>query len=263
MRIDGLAIMVTGASSGIGRETTLLLARQGASVLAVARSQGRLAALAAEQPGITPVVADLTAEAERARVMDAAGPLDVLVNNAGLGWIGKVEDMPAADVRHLVELNLLALIDLTQRALPAMLAKRSGLVVNMASAASWVSIPPLTMYSATKFAVQGFSDGLRRELAGSGVGVATVNPGPVKTHFATRAQIEDRPTDDLPDHGMPGVPAALVAHAVARAIRRRHVPGYATIAVPRVFGLARFGALPGLRYTTDALALVTRRYGLR
>jgi len=263
MRIDDLTIMVTGASSGIGRETAVRLARRGARVVAVARSGDALKVLAASQPGIIPMVADLTDEAQRAALIDSAGPLDVLVNNAGIGWIGLVEDMAPADVRQLFELNVLALIDLTQRALPGMLERRRGVIVNVASAASWVSIPPLTVYSSTKFAVQGFSEGLRRELVGRGVSVATINPGPVDTRFAARALIENRPTDQMDDHKMPGVPVAWAARAVVRAIERRRVPGYATIAVPRAMGLARLGALPGLRYTTDAFALASRRFGLR
>lgn len=255
--------MVTGASSGIGRATARLLAQRGAHVVAVARSGDALAALAASQAGITPMVADLVDEDQRAALIDSAGPLDALVNNAGIGWIGRVEDMEEADVRQLFELNVLALIDLTRRVLPGMLERRRGVIVNVASAASWVSIPPLTVYSSTKFAVQGFSDGLRRELVGRGVKVATINPGPVDTRFAARALIENRPTDEMDEHKMPGVPVAWAARAVVRAIERRRLPGYATIAVPRAMGVARLGALPGLRYTTDALAIAARRFGLR
>lgn len=259
MRIRTRSVVVTGASSGIGRETALAFARRGARVCAVARSADLLEELAASEPGITPLVADLTDDADRARVIDVVGEVDVLVNNAGIGWVGPVEEMPAAQVRQLFELNVLALIDLTQRVVPAMLERRRGHVVNVASVASWVALPPLTVYSATKFAVQGYSDGLRRELAGRGVSVATINPGPVATRFGPRAQVEDRATNELGDGLMSGVPPSLVARAVLRSVRRAGWPGYASIAVPRLLGFSRLGALPGLRWVVDAGALVSRR----
>ena len=259
MRIQGLSVVVTGASSGIGRETATALARAGAHVWAVARSADLLDDLVDEQKGITALVADLTDEAQRASVVDAAGQVDVLVNNAGIGWIGTVEEMPLAQVRQLFELNVLALIDLTQRAIPGMLQRRRGHVVNVASVASWVALPPLTVYSATKFAVQGFSDGLRREMLGRGVSVATINPGPVATRFGPRAQSKDRASENLGDHLMPGVPASLVARAVARSVRMAGWPGYSSIAVPRVLGFSRLGAVPGLRWTMDAVAQASRR----
>lgn len=258
MRVRGLNVVVTGASSGIGRATAVLLAAKGARVTAVARSRGPLDELAAAHPGITPVVADLSVEADRASVAEGAGAVDVLVNNAGIGWLGPVETMPAEQVRKLFGLNVLALIDLTQRVLPGMLDRRRGHVVNVASAASWVAIPPLTVYSATKFAVQGFSDGLRREVAGRGVSVTTVNPGPVATRFGARARFEDPLTERMDDGLMPGVPASMVARAVARAVRMGSLPGYSSIAVPRPVGLLRLVVLPGGRLVMDAVAVATR-----
>ncbi len=263
MRIQGLSVVVTGASSGIGRETAALLARRGARVWAVARSEELLEELAATQSGITPIVADLTDERQRAAVVDSAGTVDVLVNNAGIGWVGAVEEMPASRVSQLFELNVLALIDLTQRVLPGMLERRRGHVVNLASVASWVALPPLTVYSATKFAVQGFSEGLRRELAGRGVSVSTINPGPVATQFGPRAQVEDRATEELGGGVMIGVPPSMVARAVLRSVRMAGCPGYATVAVPRVLGASRLASVPGLRWVVDAAALVSRRPEMR
>lgn len=259
MRTSGLSVMVTGASSGIGRETAIALARRGARVSAVARSSDLLDDLAAGQEGITPLVADLTDDGERASAVEAAGEVDMLVNNAGIGWVGPVEEMPADQVRQLFELNVIALIDLTQRVLPGMLERRRGHVVNVASVASWIALPPLTVYSATKFAVQGFSDGLRRELVGRGVSVATINPGPVATRFGPRAQSEDRASEDMGHGVMGGVPASLVARAVVRSVQMAGWPGYSSIAVPRAIGLSRLGAVPGLRWLTDAAGLASRR----
>lgn len=251
--------MVTGASSGIGRETSLLLANKGARVRAVARSEEALRALAGEHPAIIPHVADLTVPAERASLVEAAGEVDILVNNAGLGWTGLVEDMPAERVRHVFELNVLALIDLTQRVLPGMLARKRGSLVNVASVVSWVATPPFTVYAATKFAVQGFSEGLRREVAGRGVAVSTVNPGPVATKFWARSTSEDRPSEHLGDGVKPGLPPALVARAVVRAVRLGAFPGYETIAVPRPLGLVRLGAMPVARLALHAGSLLSRQ----
>ncbi|MDQ3574843.1 MAG: SDR family NAD(P)-dependent oxidoreductase, partial [Actinomycetota bacterium] len=124
VRVRGSEAVVTGASSGIGWETALLLARKGARVRAVARSEDDLQKLAGEHPGIVPHVADLAVEDNRVGLVETAGEVDILVNNAGLGWTGLVEDMPADRVRRLFEVNVMALIDLTQRVLPGMLVRR-------------------------------------------------------------------------------------------------------------------------------------------
>src|SRR3954469_5644331 len=251
MRVRGVNAMVTGASSGIGRATAVLLARKGASVWAVARSEGALKELASEHPSIRPVVADLTDEAARRDVMAQAGTLDVLVNNAGMGWMGLVEDMPFDEVRRLYELNVLALIDLSLQCLPRMLDARRGHIVNMSSAAAWVTFPPLSVYGSTKWAVQGFSEGLRRELNGRPVSVTTINPGPVTSRFGSRAHATQLPTDALVEGGWVGVPASWVARAVVRAVHLGAWPGYSTIAVPRIVGLSRIGGLPVTQWIVD------------
>jgi hypothetical protein len=250
MRIRGSRVVVTGASSGIGRSTALLLARRGAEVVAVGRNVARLHEMADRSQRITPVVADVTIDTDRARIVDAAdGRVDVLVNNAGVGWTGMVESMPAAAARNLFETNVLALIDLTQRVLPGMLERRHGHVCNIASVAGFVSIPPVSVYCATKFAVQGFSEGLRREVGGRGVVVTCVNPGPVSTRWLNRAMVGD---GIEVDPTFSGVPPGLVAFAVYRAILLGRMPFYGSIAVPRLVGLGRLGAVPGVVGTVDA-----------
>ena len=259
MRVAGSVAVVTGASSGIGRATALLLAREGARVLAVARSQSDLQDLSGEHPEITPHVADLSSAEDREALVTAAGDVDILVNNAGLGWTGLVEDMPGERIGQLFEVNVVALIHLTKGMMGGMLARRRGHVVNVASVASWVAAPPYTVYASTKFAVQGFTDGLRRELRGRGVVVSSVNPGPIATKFWARSGTHDRPSEQLDDDLKPGLPPTTVARAVVRAVRMGGLPGYATIAVPRPLGLVRLGAVPGLRLAVDASSLLSRK----
>ena len=248
MKLQDANIVVTGASTGIGRATALLLASKGARVTIAARDEERLRAVAGEHRGITPLRADVTNEADRTTLVAAAGDVDVLVNNAGLGWHGLVEDMPFANVRELVELNVLSLIDLTQRVLPGMLARGHGHIVNIGSIAGYVGVPGETVYCATKFAVQGFTDGLRRELRGRGVDVTLVAPGPIKTEFLARATTGAPATEPgALDHGLS---AEAVARAVLRALTRR-IPGYRTITVPRIGGWSRLAAVPGIARATD------------
>ncbi len=258
MRISGSTIVVTGASSGIGRDAALRLAKRGARVWAVARNGDRLAALAEECAGITPFVADVSVDEARAALVEAVGDVDVLVNNAGLGWSGAVVEMPAADVRRLFEINVIGLIDLTQRVLPGMLARRHGHVVNIGSVAGWISAPPLSVYSATKFAVAGFSEGLRRELIGRGVSVGLIAPGPIASEFFPRSKgITDGKGAPMNSSGAP--PVSIAGRAVVRSIRMAGIPGWGTIAVPRVAGLARLGAVPVVSRAVDVVSVVTRK----
>src|SRR5579884_1252876 len=263
MRIKGSRIVVTGASSGIGRLSALALARRGAAeVWAVARSGKALDALATEHPVIRPEVLDLSDRATRRRFADRLDGVDVLVNNAGIGWTGLIEDMPQEAVERLFEVNVLAPIELTKAVLPGMLERRRGRIVNVTSAAAWVSLPPLGVYGSTKWALQGFSEGLKRELNGRGVAVATINPGPVRTSFGESARSDNRPSDTLTGTRMPGVPTSWVARAVVRAVRLGALPGYQVIAVPRLMGLSRLGGAPITGWTVDLVSLATVRVRL-
>lgn len=260
MRVSGRVVIVTGASSGIGWATALHLAARGATVIAAARNLDRLERLAEESPRITPVRCDVTVDDDRAALVDAAGPrVDVLVNNAGLGYLGAVERMEADDVRTLFETNVLALVDLSQRVLPGMLERGRGHIVNVASVASWVAFPPYSVYASTKFAVQGFTEGLRREVIGRGVTAATVNPGPIATEFYERSAGATGTGEPSATSVGPGT--GMVARAITRSVRLRHVPGYQVIAVPRVIGLARIGAVPGIGRLVDVATLPTRLLG--
>jgi short-subunit dehydrogenase len=248
MELNGSRVLVTGASTGIGRVTALRLAHNGARVWAAARDEQRLKSLAAEHPEIVPVPADVSDNADRAALVEQCEPVDVLVNNAGLGWKGLVEDMAPVKVRELFDINVLALIDLTQRVLPGMLERRRGHIVNVGSIAGYVAAPGETVYCATKFAVQGFTDGLRREVAGRGVQVTLIAPGPIKTEFMARIRTgQPAEEEGALDYGLP---PESVAKAIVRSLTRR-APGYRTITVPRIGGFSRLGAAPGLARATD------------
>jgi len=253
--VRGRVIVVTGASAGIGRATASRLSRAGATVVGCARDPVRLAALAAATPGIETRVCDVTDPDHRAALVDAVlgrhGRIDALVNNAGVGWEGLVEDMSADDVVRLYTTNVVALVDLTRRVLPGMLARGAGDLVMISSGAAWVAVPPLTVYSSTKYAVDGFVEGLRREVWSRGVKVHSVNPGPVRTEWLARSRGYSPAEGDPEEVLSPGVPAEWVAAAVERSLRR---PWSRTVAVPRVVGLARLLQVQPLRTVIDLTA---------
>ena len=262
MELRDRTVVVTGASSGIGREVVEAFGARGAKVFAVARREQRLVGLARGRAGVVPVPAYVTDEGDRERIVATAGAVDVLVNNAGVGWWGLVEQMPFEEVRRLYETNVLAAIDLTQRVLPGMLERRRGHVVNVSSQNAFVASPPLTVYASTKFALQGFAEGLRREVAGRGVRVSTVNPGPIRTEFAEAAPGGE--AVDLPGKfNAVALPPSLVANAVVRAVEREGLPGYAEISVPRVLGLSRLASLPGVTRLLDLATVPARSLAAR
>jgi short-subunit dehydrogenase len=217
VELRGAVCLVTGASSGIGRATALRLARGGSRVVLLGRDQPALDEVAAKTTG-TVVVADLAdpSEVERAAAesLAVAGRVDVLINNAGEGWAGKFADINPLRAELLVRTNLLAPIRLTRALIPGMLERKSGYIVNVASIAGHVGVRGEVVYAATKAGLIGFSESLRYELAGTGVGVTVVSPGVVRTAFFERA---GRPyTRRFPRLLDPD----RVARAIVRAIQR-------------------------------------------
>ncbi len=191
----GKTALVTGASSGIGAAVARALARQGVRVILTARRAERLELLADEirRDGgeAHVIVADLADEAERGRVLararELAGGVDILVNSAGLGWYGYGSDMPWDVAREMIQTNMAALAHLTLLVLRDMQARGAGHIINISSIAGSLPEQGTALYSATKSFVDSFTTALHRELAGAGVRISLLRPGPVQTEFFDRA----------------------------------------------------------------------------
>jgi NAD(P)-dependent dehydrogenase (short-subunit alcohol dehydrogenase family) len=178
--------LVTGASSGIGEATVRALLADGCQVFAAARRLDRMAPLAAA--GATLLSLDLTDDASIGAAVEAikatTGRLDVLVNNAGYGSFGALEDVPLAEARRQCEVNLFGLARLCQLALPMMRVQKSGRIVNVTSMGGKLGEPFGAWYHATKFAVEGLSDCLRMETAPFGIDVIVIEPGMIRTEWS-------------------------------------------------------------------------------
>ncbi len=177
---------VTGASAGIGEATAHALLAAGYQVFAGARRLDRMAALAAA--GATLLKLDLTDDASIVAAVDAmqdaTGRIDVLVNNAGYGSYGALEDVPLDEARRQFEVNVFGLARLCQLVLPTMRAQKCGKIVNVTSIGGKIWEPMGAWYHATKFAVEGLSDCLRVEVARFGIDVIVIEPGAIRTEWA-------------------------------------------------------------------------------
>jgi NAD(P)-dependent dehydrogenase (short-subunit alcohol dehydrogenase family) len=177
--------LVTGASSGIGEQTALGLKAAGFRVFAVARRVERMQALSDQ--GISVFGMDVTDDASMvtgvSRVLDEASRVDVLVNNAGYGSYGALEDVPIEEARRQFEVNVFGLARLTQLVLPHMRAQGSGRIINVSSIGGKFYEPLGSWYHATKFAVEGLSDSLRIEVESFGIDVVLIEPGPILTEW--------------------------------------------------------------------------------
>ncbi len=223
--------LVTGASSGIGAAFAKRLAAEGSDLVVVARRQDRLEALAAELTAASGVrvetlPADLTVPLElaavEARLRDPDRPVDLLVNNAGAGGHGAFASLPVDDVEAMVRLNLLAPVRLTSAALPGMVARGSGGIVNVSSISGEQPIPFVATYSATKAFLTSLSESLHDELRDTGVTVTAVLPGFTRSEFHDRADM---------GRSIPG-PFWITSDAVAKAALAAVARGQA-ICVPK------------------------------
>lgn len=191
-QLAGLRVLVTGASQGIGRALCIVAAKRGCKVLAAARSKELLDQLAAEVRAaggtIETVIADVTDPADRQAMLDAAvrhfGGLDVLVNNAGIGATGHFMDSDPRVLRQVFEVNFFGLAEATRTFLPTLRRGTTPAVVNISSIVGRRALPARGLYAASKFAVAGFSEAIRAELAKDGIDVVVVNPGLTRTNFS-------------------------------------------------------------------------------
>jgi len=179
--------LVTGASSGIGRETALKLAEKGFSVIAAARRKERLVDMTDNVQGITPVQVDLAEPEDTKKFCDylaqLSTPVSVLINNAGYSIRGALEDVPVEAARRLFEVNLFALMRVTQACLPAMRNQRKGIIVNLSSIVGKFTFPGSGVYAASKHALEAITDAMRMELEPLGIRVVAIRPGPINTEF--------------------------------------------------------------------------------
>ncbi len=178
-------ILLTGASSGIGYDTAIALAKQGHKVYAAARRVERMEPL--RQYGITPLRMDVTDEQSMQEcvqtILSNEGHIDVLINNAGYGYFGAIENVPMDDARNQLEVNIFGLARLCQLVLPTMRAQHSGRIINTSSVAGKSVLYYGGWYHVSKYAVEAFSDALRMELKPFGIDVVIIEPGAIKTNW--------------------------------------------------------------------------------
>lgn len=191
--------VVTGASSGIGADIARELAARGHGLTLVARREDRLRDLAAELGAgvrVETIACDVADPDARAGLFDEIAnrglTVDILVNNAGIGTIGSVTKSPVADEIAQVRVNVEAVIDLTTRAVQQMVPRGHGAILNVGSTAGYTPFPGQSGYAGTKAFVKTYTEGVRAELAGTGVTVAMLAPGPVRTEFLQSAGMDER-----------------------------------------------------------------------
>jgi len=184
-------VLITGASSGIGKQTAIEFAKLGSNIILVARRKDKLEQVENElkQFNVTTLICPCDVskkdqvEIMSKTVLEKFNFVDILVNNAGFAIYGSVLDLSIEEIESQMETNYFGMIYCTKNFLPLMLKKKSGHVVNVASVAASFGLPGIASYCASKFAMLGFSEGLKHELSGTGVGITVVSPIMVKTDF--------------------------------------------------------------------------------
>ncbi len=254
-------IVITGASTGIGRALALAWARTGATIVLNARDEVSLARVAREVTaagGVAFVEAgDVTDEAHRQKLIDRAlhecGRIDVLVNNAGRGYYGAARNIDVGELTALFALNACAPLRLSQLALEP-LARTRGTIVMISSVAGVVAAPRMGAYAATKFALEALSASLRAEVASSGIRVLVARPGPVDTGFRTHAITTDGTAGVRPKGA-----GAQTAERVAEQIVHAVATGRTILETSLFVRVASFTA----RVTPRAFLWITQRMARR
>jgi hypothetical protein len=236
----GRVALVTGASSGIGAAVARSLAREGMLVILLARRVERLDELAWEIRAAggeaETLPADISLEKERVsvfdRVTDRFGRLDLLVNNAGMGYFGFAAEMPWQTANEILAVNISAIVHLCLLFLPGMKKRGSGQVINISSIAGKMPNQGIAVYSGSKSFLDSFSTSLYREMRGSGVNISTLRPGPVSSEFFDTSQERSSGNRRTPGE-LFAIPPERVARAVISLVhrprRRAYVPSYLVV----------------------------------
>jgi NAD(P)-dependent dehydrogenase (short-subunit alcohol dehydrogenase family) len=243
---SGKTALVTGASSGIGEATALQLAELGYTVYAAARRVDRMADLAAR--GIRTKSVDVTEDGSMVALVETiiadTGRIDALINNAGYGMYGALEDVPIEEARRQFEVNVFGLARLTQLVLPHMRAQCDGYIVNISSMGGKIWEPLGSWYHASKFAVEGLSDSLRVEVTEFGIKVVIIEPGTIRSEWADIAAAQLEATSA----NTPYARQAKLVAAGLRAAERLFIAAGPEV-VAEVIGKAVQDPRPRTRYT--------------
>jgi len=226
--IKDKVVLITGASSGFGKDAARLFAKEGCKVVLAARRLDRLQTLAAEiQSAGGEALAIPVDVAERAEIevmvqtaLDLYGRIDILFNNAGFGsvnWLEKFD--PERNIETLIRVNLIGTMLVTRAVLPHMLKRREGHIINMASVGGLIAAPTITTYSASKFGVRAFTDALRREVSPFDIHVSGIYPGPATTEFGQRLE-RTRSRETIKRFKYPHLTSEYVASRVVDVAKR-------------------------------------------
>ncbi len=236
MDYSGKIVIITGASSGIGKESALEFAKLHASIVLVSRDKNKLEEVAKEllkyQTQILVCACDISQKDQvnemSKQVLEKFGTVDVLVNNAGFGIYGNFNDLKVEEIESQMRTNYLGMVYCTKTFLPKMLEQKSGHIINVASVAASFGIPGMAGYCASKFAMLGCSESLYHELKGSGIGITVVSPIMVRTSFFNHDSFNK----------MPRYTTALSANTVAKAVVRAASSPRLEIVVPQFVRIA-------------------------
>jgi len=229
MDVKGKVVIVTGASSGIGEAAAREFGREGAKLVLAARRMDKLQTLSQEVNAMGTDAETLVVQADLSKLEDIQsmiaqtierfGRIDVLVNNAGFGRLDWLENLdPIKDIQAQMDVNVMGVIQTTRQVLPIMMKQRAGSIINMCSMAGLVGTPTYSIYAATKHAVHGFSEALRREVKPWGIDVSLIYPGGVVTEFNQHAGIKRKTNAKTPKSML--LTAEQVGSAVVQLVRR-------------------------------------------
>ncbi len=220
MDFKNKTILITGASSGIGKETAVQFAKKGANLILVARRKDKLEQIANDlkkfHVSILVCQCDVSKKDQvkemSKQVLEKFDSIDILINNAGFAIYGSVSDISIDEIESQMETNYFGMVYCIKNFLPSMLQKKSGHIVNVASVAASFGLPGIASYCASKFAMLGFSEGLKHELKDTGIGITVVSPIMVRTDFFDHPSFEK-----MPKYSLTSLSSKTVANAIIKA----------------------------------------------